>query len=83
MQRISAGTVVGAILIVLLTSISLPPVSARPELVSFGIQEQEDIAKWGITKNSITTPFNHLNLVIQPFHESTRLPVDKVVCDIV
>ncbi len=30
-------------------------------------------------KNSITTTFSHLNLVIQPFYESARLPTYKVV----
>ncbi len=31
--------------------------------------------------DAITPPFNHFDLIIQSFHKSTRLPVDKVVCD--
>ncbi|MCK4542894.1 MAG: hypothetical protein KAU17_11725, partial [Spirochaetales bacterium] len=62
MKKIFAGILFGAITITLLTSISLSPVSARPiaelntSIVSFGIQEQEDIAKLGITTISGTAP---------------------------
>ena len=61
MKRIFAGIVGGAVLITLLTTISLSPVFAKTELVSFGIQEQEEIAKRGITTHSGIVPTPHEN----------------------
>ena len=56
MRNIFAGIVAGALIITLLPSILLLPVSAGQELVSFGAQEQDGIARLGITTISGTAP---------------------------
>jgi hypothetical protein len=34
-------------------------------------------------QNPIATTFDHLELVIAAFHKPTRVPVNKVMCDVV
>ena len=83
MKKIFAGLVICGILIISLTSLtSLSSVSARSiaglntSFVSFGIQEQSDLAKLGITTLSGTAPYGKCDT------KTIRITIDTAECSI-